>query len=199
MYNKGAMFGLDARIALAIFGALSVIGGAALYSAIQESRVTALITETNEVAKAVEQYLLDVGSLPSHSTTNTKNLNVSSLLVKPLVGAKGWNGPYISLEKISGQDFFKTKDYGMMGVPYRTVVDWVNPNDDRCNKSSSVCYVYVEVQSIPLPMQKSIESKLDGTKNPGDSDISGNFRYSKGGWSQFKKDIPFDPANSPTP
>ena len=36
--KKGAMFGLDARIALAIFGALSVISGAALYSAIKESK-----------------------------------------------------------------------------------------------------------------------------------------------------------------
>lgn len=32
--KKAAMFGLDARIALVIFGALSVISGAALYSAI---------------------------------------------------------------------------------------------------------------------------------------------------------------------
>ena len=39
MLNKGAMFGLDARIALAIFGALSVISGAALYSTIQEADV----------------------------------------------------------------------------------------------------------------------------------------------------------------
>tara|TARA_Y100001960_G_scaffold323342_1_gene401616 strand:- start:381 stop:521 length:141 start_codon:yes stop_codon:yes gene_type:complete len=39
MFNKGAMFGLDARIALAIFGALSVISSAALYSAIQEADV----------------------------------------------------------------------------------------------------------------------------------------------------------------
>ena len=36
--KKAAMFGLDARIALAIFGALSVISGAALYSAIQQLR-----------------------------------------------------------------------------------------------------------------------------------------------------------------
>ena len=36
--KKGAMFGLDARISLAIFGALSVISGAALYSAIQDSK-----------------------------------------------------------------------------------------------------------------------------------------------------------------
>jgi hypothetical protein len=33
--KKGAMFGLDARIALAIFGALSVISGASLYSEIK--------------------------------------------------------------------------------------------------------------------------------------------------------------------
>ncbi len=45
--NRGAMFGLDARIALAIFGALSVISGAALYSAIKESRITSLLTEYN--------------------------------------------------------------------------------------------------------------------------------------------------------
>jgi len=43
--NKGAMFGLDSRIALAIFGALSVISGAALYSAIQEAKATALYNE----------------------------------------------------------------------------------------------------------------------------------------------------------
>jgi type II secretory pathway pseudopilin PulG len=199
MYNKGAMFGLDARIALAIFGALSVISGAALYSAIQESRVTALMTETNEVAKAVEQYLLDVGSLPPISTTHTRNLDVSALLVKPSTGADGWKGPYMSLEKASGADFFNTNNYGMMGVPYRTGMSWTNSGDDTCKQSSANCYIYVEVQSIPLSIQKSIESKLDGTTTLADSDVAGNFRYSKGGWSQFKKDIPFDPANSPTP
>ena len=50
--KKGAIFGLDARIALTIFGALSVISGAALYSAIQESKVVALYTEFQEIGKA---------------------------------------------------------------------------------------------------------------------------------------------------
>jgi hypothetical protein len=45
------MFGLDARIALAIFGALSVISGAALYSAIQDARVTAIVITYNRVFK----------------------------------------------------------------------------------------------------------------------------------------------------
>ncbi len=44
MIKKAAMFGLDARIALVIFGALSVISGAALYSAIQQAKTTAFAT-----------------------------------------------------------------------------------------------------------------------------------------------------------
>ena len=59
--KKGAMFGIDARIALAIFGAISVISGAALYLAIQQSKVTVLVTELEELSKAVKAYVLDIG------------------------------------------------------------------------------------------------------------------------------------------
>lgn len=65
--NKGAMFGLDARIALAILGALSVISGAALYSAIQEAKITKLLATFNEFEKGLASYLLDVGEdVPLH-------------------------------------------------------------------------------------------------------------------------------------
>ncbi|HAG52695.1 MAG TPA: hypothetical protein DCL21_02800 [Alphaproteobacteria bacterium] len=66
--QKGAMFGLDARIALAIFGALSVISGAALYSAIQNAKAISLLTELQEVGKATESYYLDTGSYPPKRT-----------------------------------------------------------------------------------------------------------------------------------
>ena len=57
------MFGLDARIALAIFGALSVISGAALYSAIQQAKVTETVTELDNISKAWAQYYLDTGEV----------------------------------------------------------------------------------------------------------------------------------------
>ena len=50
--KKGGMFGLNARIALAIFGALSVISGAALYSAIQQSKAISVLTTAKEIGKA---------------------------------------------------------------------------------------------------------------------------------------------------
>ncbi|MCP4355234.1 MAG: hypothetical protein GY793_06305 [Proteobacteria bacterium] len=52
--NKGAMFGLDARVALAIFGALSVITGAALYSAISAAKGARYSHFFNELVKATE-------------------------------------------------------------------------------------------------------------------------------------------------
>jgi type II secretory pathway pseudopilin PulG len=90
--KKGAMFGLDARIALAIFGALSVISGASLYSAIQESKVVALQAQFNEVEKSIEQYILDIGSAPP----KTHNWVDLSYLMDNKDSNSNWNGPYIS-------------------------------------------------------------------------------------------------------
>lgn len=94
--KKAAMFGLDARIALAIFGALSVISGAALYSAIQQSKITATVVELQEVGKAVESYYLDIGFIPVDSSTGELSLWE---LIENSNNVKNWNGPYISKNK----------------------------------------------------------------------------------------------------
>ncbi|HAG52880.1 MAG TPA: hypothetical protein DCL21_03740 [Alphaproteobacteria bacterium] len=98
MLNKGAMFGLDARIALAIFGALSVISGAALYSAIQHAKVTAIATEITEVAKAVEQFMLDTGQDIPHITEADKSKTSDLLYTDHLISStvQGWKGPYLA-------------------------------------------------------------------------------------------------------
>ena len=195
---KGAMFGLDARIALAIFGALSVISGAALYSAIQEAKVVALLTEADNMAKAVEQYYLDTGSLPSFSASNgSQNLSAKALVAKP-AGVTNWNGPYIDLKPHAINDFLVTKEYGQIGLPFRTAVDWVAVGDDVCKQSSSSCYIYIEIESIPMNIKKAIEKKLDGTDPQPAVEQTGIYRYGSG-FSQIKKDIPFYPKDSPTP
>tara|TARA_Y100000590_G_scaffold211815_1_gene240051 strand:- start:1605 stop:2198 length:594 start_codon:yes stop_codon:yes gene_type:complete len=95
--KKGAMFGLDARIALAIFGALSVISGAALYSAIEQSRLENSRQRFIETAKAVEQFLLDTGEMPSNYSGIS--YNISELVNKTALN--GWNGPYIDYSPVS--------------------------------------------------------------------------------------------------
>jgi hypothetical protein len=95
--KKGAMFGLDARIALAIFGALSVISGAALYSAIKDAREQRVITSVIELGKGLESYYLDTGVMPKVSTMNTTVFDIVQL-IKNTDNIKGWKGPYISEE-----------------------------------------------------------------------------------------------------
>ena len=91
LLKKGAMFGLDARIALSIFGALSVISGAALYAAIEQSRLEQARQRIVETAKAVEQFLLDTGQMPSNYAG--VSYNIAELIDDPSL--KGWAGPYI--------------------------------------------------------------------------------------------------------
>lgn len=92
-FNKAAMFGLDARIALAIFGALSVISGAALYSAIQQAKVTSIITEFNEIIKSLESYIVDTGSYPGLFTGQPFIIDPQELISST---KQGWRGPYTS-------------------------------------------------------------------------------------------------------
>jgi type II secretory pathway pseudopilin PulG len=94
-YSKGAMFGLDARIALAIFGALSVISGAALYSAIQDSKATSIYVTLTEVEKALESLLLDTGGFTITGSDPFFILNAGDL-VENKTSRSGWSGPYYS-------------------------------------------------------------------------------------------------------
>lgn len=90
--KKGAMFGLDARIALAIFGALSVISGAALYSALRHNESLKLFNTLNEMGKAMEAYILDTGSYIGRFPGRSYELDAREILnsTKP-----GWKGPYL--------------------------------------------------------------------------------------------------------
>ena len=72
--QKAAMFGLDARVALAIFGALSIIAGTALHSVIQKAKVTTILTEMKEAGKAWEAYYIDTGTNLPPVNTDPNNL-----------------------------------------------------------------------------------------------------------------------------
>jgi len=62
--KKGSMFGLDARIALAIYRVLSVISRTTQYSTIKNSIATALLAQLIELGKEGESYDLNKGVLP---------------------------------------------------------------------------------------------------------------------------------------
>ena len=175
--KKGAMFGLDARIALAIYGALSVISGAALYSAIKTSKATALLTDMRETSKAWEAYLLDTGSdLPPYNTTGGINFRDMTGLVED-TGITNWKGPYTSLEKHSSypkalkHPLFKGEVHLMsiQDSSWGGSVDWGTAicTDDKD------CSLWVYIDKVTSSYHKQIDEMVDS----GDGDSAGNYRW----------------------
>tara|TARA_Y100001960_G_scaffold305091_1_gene358904 strand:+ start:1992 stop:2588 length:597 start_codon:yes stop_codon:yes gene_type:complete len=174
-FKKAAMFGLDARIALAIFGALSVISGAALYSAIKQAKVIAEVTQMNEYAKALEAYILDTGGdLPFGSglSADTQELISST--------ASGWNGPYID-----------GSDYSLVFVSHPKYTWFTfdlapddsftySPDVKTCKDASNAgktCYYWLVFDEMPDQMAIDLEAYIDGDNDP----ANGKFRYGQGG------------------
>ena len=180
LLNKGAMFGLDARIALAIFGALSVISGAALYSAIQQSKVVALAADFKEVAKAYEAYVLDTGQDVNAGSYSADN--PSLILIEKPTGVEGWNGPYISYpQSADWSDGIDHSQYDYFYISKGDMEAWNatgNPGTDNSCDGSKKCHAWVALRmgttsSATTAMVENLDEYFDG----GDGNTTGLFRY----------------------
>jgi len=186
--KKGAMFGLDARIALAIFGALSVISGAALYSAISQAKVVSLVTEFNEIAKAWESYYLDTGEKPS----NAKNL------VENVDSKQGWKGPYLSYASaLSAYLYFPKFEHNsggdsMISLSITTGDAWTGTlASTGCTSSSSSCNRSISF-GILKTRELSIMKSLDDYVDSSDGANTGKIRWISfgGGYSLYYRFLP---------
>lgn len=170
MLKKAAMFGLDARIALAIFGALSVISGAALYSAIQQSKVVALITDLNEVHKAFEQYYLDIGLDLPRNTSGSVAYSIKDL-VENVEGRSNWNGPYLPYEASTTHKHYLNypiyNDIQIFGRSINDVWGGTEGTDlslpSACTASAEPCGRWVYVETLTHSFADSVDEYIDGS------------------------------------
>tara|TARA_Y100001960_G_C14749849_1_gene867820 strand:- start:1040 stop:1627 length:588 start_codon:yes stop_codon:yes gene_type:complete len=172
--KKAAMFGLDARVALAIFGSLSVVTGASLYSAIQESKITAIITQLNELGKSYEEFYFDTRVELEPVSTNF--LKISDLHSGT---QRGWNGPYTNLTgsatSLNWNGYYLNLHAARDGAwSAATPAAWA---DAKCssNTVSGECYVWAAVSlgttSAHLDIANKIDERIDGTQNAVEGDV----------------------------
>jgi hypothetical protein len=183
--KKGAMFGLDARIALAIFGALSVISGAALYSAIQDSRVTAILTEMDNVGKATTAFYLDTGIYPpAESATNTLDAIRLTTDTTP-TGMSGWQGPYLSFEDGATARMLDHSIYGEVALMAAIDGNWSDAEGagSKCLTGSTSCSVFVCYSGLSDDIQAALEAKADGATGAANT---GTFRYTSSSFACLK-------------
>lgn len=187
MIKKGAMFGLDARIALAIFASLSLIAGAALYKAAQSAKAVQYQQLFEGIVKAAEAYYLDNGSpLPYCSTTNT----CSAGLMENSSGLSSWNGPYLDggWETSADDIFIYIYVNGFVlsfNIALLKASDWVV--DDYwvpCDTNSTDCSEWVRINlntANKMRVGQDMFEKLDKLIDDGDGWLTGKVRYSDDG------------------
>jgi type II secretory pathway pseudopilin PulG len=181
--QKGAMFGLDARIALAIFGALSVISGAALFSVIGEAQTRATYYEMQELGKAVEQYYLDVGHFPSIASNADVDFFIIDNLIQNTDGVAGWRGPYIGFE-IGSSSYLERSEYDFYIFLLNDKATWggaTRPNRADTGKclSGQDCFAWIRIDGGSDKLFTLIDEQVDG----GDGEETGKVRTYRPGTS----------------
>jgi hypothetical protein len=179
--KKGAMFGLDARIALAIFGALSVISGAALYSAIKQANVASEAASMVEFGKAVEAFLLDTGvDFPAKSgrdETDTERA-VQNLIESSI---KGWQVPYFKGIKTGSDHVLEVDTKASVNylLYWLSADDWPDTSSIVACSAGKNCAYFLKaaLENIPESSKESfvlaLEKYFDGENG---SLSTGNFR-----------------------
>ena len=148
--QRGAMFGLDARIALAIFGGLSIITGAALFSALSQTTTTALITELDNIGKGYTNFVLDTGV----DTTTIADLKTSSLA--------GWQGPYTSFD-----DPADHPKYGALSLVEATDAAWTA----GVPTAATTGWIWIGLTLVPTDLADKIDLQVDGVADPDEGTI----------------------------
>jgi type II secretory pathway pseudopilin PulG len=186
MLKKAAMFGLDARIALAIFAALSVISGAALYNAAQKANATKYHQFFESIMKASEAFYLDTGS-PIQQYESVPNRVYSADLLNNRKNLDTWKGPYVKGVRASGDTGFFL-DISYLDIqPWGTLIlkknqDWTTWARD-CDIGGADCYEWISFQMNEDPERewflKNFEP-MDKLIDNGDGPGTGKLRYVTG-------------------
>jgi len=170
MKQKAAMFGLDARIALTIFGALSVITGASLFSTIKHIKKVSYINQLEEIQKATIQYYVDTGSYPTES--NHWTLNASHLINAP-AGVIGWRGPYLN-GITSGSYLNLSTAFDNIYLRLGSIDNaWDSPLMEPGGSCSSSCFIWIAVTGsstspslLDEDFRNAIDKHYDGQITP---------------------------------
>ena len=144
--QSGAMFGLDARIALAIFGILSVVAGVAAINVFSQASTTAMVTEFSNIKKAYTEFHLATGE---HTTRFMD-------LIDNDTGYSGWSGPYME-----GMLSDKSRQYGTYSFAEgRQDVAGVPPVE--CS-GGGICATWLKLTKVKDSVAAEVDKTLDST------------------------------------
>ena len=151
--QKGAMIGLDARMAMVVFAALSVVVGFLGYGRISTAKDARLISELQAMDEAIRNYQTDMGTFflfPLRTSDGIDDLE--ALWNKKRVRRgfqKHWNGPYIHEHTLNH------KHFGRWAVYYSQA-----NREDLCT-SRTECFLWIRLTDVPTDKWEAVNQVVD--------------------------------------
>ena len=168
LLQKGAMFGMDARVALFIMSVLTVMGGAFVQQMIVKSKATALLVELEDIGKAYNSYVYDTRetlALPAY---------VYSIddLVENVNNYDRWKGPYLYYDLL-GLTQLDHPEYAAIMLFNRNTAAWGGVTGVEENVTTEglctgeECRVFAAITNIDrLDIVNKVDEVVDGELNP---------------------------------
>ncbi len=155
--QRGALFGLDARIALGIFAVMAVIATVVAYGRITTAKQVALVAELTAIDNALLNYQTDMGTFflftLNKEPDDTSSLDDITALWNPEMVKEGfrknWNGPYLMRETR------RSREFGNYSFFY------AQPDRKNYCTTTSACHVWVSLTGVPAEMWDKVNTIFD--------------------------------------
>jgi hypothetical protein len=150
--QQGAIFGVDARIAIAIFALLSVTAGNFALGKLEKVRNGAILKELQNIDFAMQQFQTDMGVFYGHAIGENNGLDDFKALYQQDVLKRNfkklWNGPYIDEE---------TNIHSILGRYY---IAYYKDDMSPC-ETKGECFTFIAVTETPLEAWTFINTYKD--------------------------------------
>lgn len=159
--QRGALFGIDARLGLIVFATLSVVAGFYSFSRVKLAKEAAVLRDLTAIETALGAYQADMNTFflftvdaPQDDFSDNADQNLTALWDKSQVKPNFqhlWNGPYLHRRTLNH------KTYGSFGMSYGQDI-----REDYCD-SRSTCYIWLSLTGVPAKIWTQINRYLDTT------------------------------------
>ena len=157
--QRGAMFGLDARVVMVIFGALALIVGTTIFMTVPQIQAQSLVRDIASYQSAVEGMQYDV-SAPIGEIITTGGLadikRFQALNDRTVVQAADqprWMGPYLQSRT---SDSTVHENYGQMYLIEAA-------RDDYTSLTCGSCFYWLRIDEVPENAFTIVNDKFDGS------------------------------------
>ncbi len=170
--QRGALFGLDARIALMVFSVLAIVAGAAMVLNLNESRAKGLAAELVDTARAVENFHHDLQTdifMALNEPTEARAFQAlyDNSVVQEAGNLRGrWNGPYVRTASN------RHPTYGTQSLQKR------GPDHTKPCDAETLCFLWLVYDEVPTAVVREVNELLDG-KAEATAEVAGRLQWSQ--------------------